>query len=694
MPVLLSSPCSGLPCRHALVLAIAAGCVLSGPALAEDPQAAQAATLDRIVVTAEKQDRSQQDTATSTVVLDGQDLQSRGLEGSRDVLGNVANVTTSGQGNLAPAVRGVDGTGPALGVDAFFAGTRPRLNVSIDGRAASYNEIVFGDNSMWDVQQVEMLRGPQSLLQGRNAIAGTLAIKTRDPAWSREAGLRLLGGSRDRRQGSFYVSAPLAGEQFAFRLAGDIQRQRSFLDFQSFPGTDDPGEIETQTLRGKLAFKPSALPDFSALLTFQHAQARAPQGELVARPFEDKKPSAPDMPVFAPRTNATILDTQWQINDRLHWQNLLTATDLHVDRFAPPRTGIARIDTREYVFEPRLLLERGDSRLSGVAGLYLLRADQDEFIDFPADERFDDRVRTEAIYAQGDIALRDDLDLTVGARYERETHRRVGGEGALVAIDIDKAYHAFMPKLGLAWRPSAEWTVGGLVSRGYNAGGGGVTLDFPIVSYSFDPEYVVNYEAYFRGDLADGRVQLTGNLFYGDYRDMQLPFDLNPDPAVWSVVVRNADRARNFGAELGLRWLAMPGLEVHADLGWLRTKVTEYPGSGIEGNEFARAPSLTGNFGFDWHGAGGFEWSANARYSDAYYSDILNRPLGRTEPYWLLNTRGGYRFGATFVFVGVDNLLDEDTPIQLDVLGLEPTPFDTANLPRPRSLYAGIQFDW
>lgn len=680
--------------RRARVAAIVAACA-AGQAWSQELQgSAQATTLDRVVVTAEKQDRSQQDTATSTVVLDGRALQERGLDGSRDVLAGIANISVSGQGNLAPAVRGVDGTGPALGVDAFFAGTRPRLNVSIDGRAASYNEIVFGDNSMWDVRQAEMLRGPQSLLQGRNAIAGTLAIRTRDPAWSMEGGVRLLGGSRDRREGGFYLSGPIAGDEFAFRLAGNIQRQQSFLDFAGYPGVADPGEIETRTLRGKLAFKPDALPDFSALLTFQHAQAWAPQVESVARPFEDMISNAPDMPVFAPRTNATILDTQWQIDDRLSWQNLLTATDLHVDRFAPPRTGIARIDAREYVFEPRLVLERGESRLGGVAGIYLMRADQDEFIDFPVDERFDDRVRTEAIYAQGEIALRQDLDLTLGARYERESHRRAGGEGVLVAIDIDKRYHAFMPKIGLAWHPDAQWTVGGIVSRGYNAGGGGVTFDVPIVSYSFDPEYVVNYEAYFRGDLADGRLQLTGNLFYGDYRDMQLPFDLNPDPGVWSVVVRNADRARNLGAEFGLRWLATQGLELHADLGWLRTKVTEYPGSGIEGNEFAHAPSLTGNFGFSWHSAGGFEWSANARYSDAYYSDILNRPLGRTEPYWMVNSKGGYRFGKTFLFVGVDNLFDEDTPIQIDTYALTPTPFDTANVPRPRSWYAGIQFDW
>lgn len=677
-----------------LALLIAAA-IAPAAAGAEDAPEAGATRLDSIVVTAEKQGRSQHDTATSTTVLDAQSLDERGIVDSRDVLADLVNVTSFGQGNLAPAVRGVDGTGAALGVDAFFAGSRPRLNVTIDGRPASYNEIVFGDNSLWDVQQVEFLRGPQSLLQGRNAIAGTLAIKTRDPGAEREAGVRVIGGDGDRREGAFYLSGPLAGEEFALRLAGGIQHRDSYLDFAPYPGVSDPGEIQTRTLRAKLAWKPAALPDFRALLTFQHASASAPQTETVSRPFDAAQvASTPDMPVFAPRTNAAILDTQWQLADRLSWQNLISTTDLHVDRFAPARTGIARIDTRDSVFEPRLLLDRGDTRFGGIAGVYLYRADQREFIDYPVDERFRDRVRTAAVYGEGTFALGERFDLSFGARYERETHRRRGGEGALVHIDIDQSYTAFLPKIGLAWHPDPQWTFGVFASRGYNAGGGGVTLDVPIVSYSYDAEYVRDYEAYFRADLADGRLQLTGNVFYGEFRDMQLPFDLNPDPAIWAVVIRNADRARNYGAEFGARWLATQALELRADLGLLRTKVTQYPGSGIEGHQFANAPSATMSLGATWRGDGGFEFGVNARHSNAYFSDIENRPIGRTDPYWIANLRGGYRFGKAFVFAGVSNLFDEDTPLLITTYSSVPTPYDTAQLPQPRRWYVGLQYDW
>lgn len=660
----------------------------------EAPPSADATSLDRIVVTAEKQGRSQQETGTSTTVLNQRLLEARGLEDSREVLANLVNVTSVGVGNIAPSVRGVDGTGAAAGVDAFFAGTRPRLNLSIDGRPASYNEIVFGGNSLWDVEQVELLRGPQSLLQGRNAIAGTLAIKTKDPTWENEGSVRVLAGNRDRRQGAFALSGPIAGDQVAFRLAGDIQREHSYLDYIPIPGASDPGEYETRTVRGKLLFKPDALPDFSALLTFQHSQAKAPQVESESRPFGDKINSTPDMPVFANRSNAVIADTHWQLSERLRWDNLISATDLRVHRYAPVHGGIAVIDNREYVLEPKLVLDKGGARASGVFGAYFFKADQHETIDFPAEERFNDEIRTAALYGETQIGLSDAWELTLGARYERETHRRAGGEGVLVKINIDEAYSAFLPKLGISWKADDSWTFGGLISRGYNAGGGGVTLDFPIVSYSFDPEYVVNYEAYFRGELADGKVQLTGNVFYGDFRDMQLPFDLNLDPAVWSVVVRNADRAHNYGAEFGVRWKALPGLELYSDIGLLRTKISEYPGSGIQGNEFANAPSLTSNLGLIWRGQSGGEFSFNARYSNAYFSDVENRPFGRTDPYWIANAKGGYHFGGFYLFAGVENLFDDRSTIQISTYTNRPTPIDTASLIRPRSWSLGMQFDW
>jgi outer membrane receptor protein involved in Fe transport len=139
-------------------------------------------------------------------------------------------------------------------------------------------------------------------------------------------------------------------------------------------------------------------------------------------------------------------------------------------RKARPGDGIVNIDGREYQFEPRLNY-RGDGRNAAVAGLYLFRADQDESIDFPSPQTFDDEISTAAIFGEATFVLSETLDLIAGARYEQETHERRGGDNVSVAIALDETYRAFLPKLGLAWHVTKSATLGGVVSRGYNGGG-------------------------------------------------------------------------------------------------------------------------------------------------------------------------------------------------------------------------------
>src|SRR3546814_1746637 len=78
---------------------------------------------------------------------------------------------------------------------------------------------------------------------------------------------------------------------------------------------------------------------------------------------------------------------------------------------------------------------------------------------------------------------------------------------------------------------------------------------------------------------------------------MQLPFDLNPDPAVWSYVVRNADEAVTYGAELGARWRALPELELFGSEGLLQTQITSSPRSGVERHHLTRSPAFTPDIG-------------------------------------------------------------------------------------------------
>lgn len=681
--------------------------LLSGTGIAWRMSEPNLVTLERVVpvdpevtvlgpltVTAERTERSIMDTATSVVVLDDDTIEQRpAMKSVNDVTASIPNVTAPSTGNIAPAVRGVDGTGPAQGADAFLAGTRPRLNVQVDGRPLSYNEVVFGDVSLWDVEQVEVLRGAQSTLQGRNAIAGTVAVRTKDPTYDFEVGGRVIGGDYDRRVLSGVVSAPLVEDQLAFRVAVDHQRRDSFVEFDDVDGIGDPGDFESLNARAKLLIEPEAWEGFSSTITVAHSNNLSPQTEGVARPARDHEPSFPAMPTFSTESTGGVFDTTWQINDNWALENTTSVTGVDIERKAVPGDGNATIDAVEVVSEPRVRFTGFDGRFNALGGIYVFNNEQDEFIDLLGGGTFDDGTTTFALFGESTITLFEDFDVTFGARYEREERRRTGMLGPF-AIDLDETYDAFLPKFGVAWHPNDQLTFGAVVSRGYNGGGAGFTYDVPFESYTFKPEYVWTYEAYTRAELMDKKLMLTGNVFYSRYKDMQIPLDLNPDPDIWAYVIRNAERVETYGAELGARWLAAPGLELFGEVGLLETEISKYNGSDFQGNELALAPTVTADFGVLYRHDSGFEISADARYSGEYFSTVENLKAAEVDSYWLLNAQVGYVFGADAnvrVFGFVNNILDSHDPTLIDPGAVGTTSDDVLYITQPRSFGVGLE---
>lgn len=652
------------------------------------PQGDGAMVLDAITVAGERVERSLMDTASSVAVFDAKTIENRpDLGGTNTLTESVANMVTVEPGNYAPTIRGVDGTGPAAGANAFFAGVRPRLTLQIDGRPASSNELIFGDASLWDVEQVEVFRGAQSTVQGRNSIAGAIVVKTKDPTYVGEGSARVIVGNHDTRQVSAMISGPIVENQVAIRLAADRWTSQSELPFLGYTGEDDPGSYESTNLRAKLLIEPKKIDGLRVLFTLNHTDFKGPQGEYVYAPFENGVPQNAYVATFNPRSTAGILEASWEIDENLTLENVFSLTDIQAIRHSTPGTGNLTINGREGVLEPRVRFSAFDHRLKGFGGYYGLRAHQHEHIDLFGGNDFADKTATDALFGEATLSLTDDVDLTAGARYEREDRRRFGGSGNYV-IEFDETYNTFLPKLGLAWRPDDQWTLGAVVSRGYNGGGAGLTWAAPFVNYSYEPEYVWNYEAYARAELMGGRLRMTGNVFYADYEDLQLPYQL----AANSTIISNAKRAAVYGTEIGARWLATPELELFGDIGLLKTEILDYPGSSYEGNELPHAPALTASFGANYRPFEGVEIGIDARYSDAYYSEVTNSARGKTDPYWVANAHAGYDFGTAKVFAYARNLFDTETPLDIGLGRTVST--DYATMLRPLTVGMGVQMNF
>ncbi|TFH87209.1 TonB-dependent receptor [Billgrantia azerbaijanica] len=645
-------------------------------------------TLPTISVTGEKVDRTILETSSSVEVFDDWRIESTpNATYVRDVLSLTPNVIDTGGGNDLPTVRGIDGSGPATGAVAFLAGSRPRLNLSIDGRSLTYTEQSRGPRSLWDVEKVEVHRGPQSLLQGRNSIAGAVIVDTKNPTPYWESAVKLGAGGQQTRQAAAMLSGPLVDDQLSFRIAVDRQQRESFVDLPSYDPVGDPREFESTTARAKLLLEPEGLPDMSSMLTVSHYDSRAPQNE--AQPTPPGHPRFdPSKPVIEVESTGGIWDLSWEQSENLSFENKVVYTSFSNDRLAALGLPSANIEGKELSIEPLARFTADNERLRGMAGLRYFHSNQDEWVDnLPprpvSAYTFDDTTRTGSGFAELTYAVTPEVDVTLAGRYEQEHRERSGANANRTrTIDFDETFSAFLPKLDIAWKPSASQTYGVKVARGFNAGGAGVTF-MTGNSYTYDEEYVWNYELYGRQRLADDRVELTGNLFYNTYDGYQLPIVLGPG----DIEIRNAEKVVTYGLEAGARWRPFPELELFGSAGALRTEIKEaVAGLEAEGHDLPRAPKLSAAMGATWMFAGNFDLGGNVTYTSHYFSGVDNDDRGKIQAHWLANAELGYNFDFGRVSVYAKNLFDADD--RLLVFNNDQT---TPLLQQPRVIGASLE---
>ena len=651
-------------------------CLMSAYSFSTHAEESQQTTvLDEITVTGEKFERSQSSTGSSTTVVTGDQFKRKAnLLSATQLLKRDVNILDTGLGNDLPTVRGVDGSGPAVGAVAFFAGSRPRLNMQIDGRTSSYNELAFGTKSLWDMKQVEIYRGAQSYAQGRNAIAGAVVMTSNDPTQEWEGAAKLNMGNHRLAQTAALISGPVVKDELAFRLSVDHQQRETAVDLPHYDPVGNPRWFKATNTRAKLLWTPSALPDLYSRLTFNHLNARAPQSETELQSHSPRY--TPERPVFQTRSASTIWDIGYQLSERWKWENKLVYTHFIHDRkttspfntaLPPNRRGVpARVDGNEFQIEPIIKYE--SEKYRGLFGLFYFNAKQDESVTMlngriartPITTNFNDKTKTKAAF--GEITFTPDIpfELTLSARYEQEHHQRKG-KSAMFSINRDKKYYVFLPKADIAWKINDNQRLGFKVGKGYNPGGAGVTFGVPYTSYEYDAEYVWNYELYHRWISTDKRLRINSNLFYNDYKDMQLPFTLGPN----SIVIRNADKVVTYGAEINTEWQATEKLALNAGIGMLKTDIKRYPNSGIEGNKLARAPSFSGKVGANYRLLDHLEIGTNYSYNSSYYSTADNLANGKVGHYDQLDVYLAYDFKHARITLYADNVLNSRKDILL-----------------------------
>lgn len=654
-------------------------------------------TLDTIVITGDNITRDLKETASSVSVVTSGEIEKEkaGKTEIRSVIAGTPNVIYTDNVST-PVIRGQDAQGPHTGANAFFAGSVPRATINLDGHYLSYNELYFGATSTWDVDSVEVFRGPQTTSQGANAIAGAIIVNTKNPSFTPEGAYRLEGGDYNQRAASFMWSGPLS-EELAARISLDYSARDTFIDYvgSNFIQNDIGQDFLNANARLKLLWQPAGLPGLSARLTYSHSRMKRPSAEGAAEPYDKLQSITTWMPGWDQTTDTAILDVDYDLGNGISVSSKTQYSTSDVERrVGTPTMGDANVSQDNYSNESKLTFGMPEDKVSGVAGVYVAFTDQDEWLNQGGISTFRDKKSNLGLYGELNWRLDERWTLSAGLRYQRDHIRRQGDVSPLFAksdVDYDETFDVFLPKLSLTYEVTPDWNVGALISKGYNPGG--VSLDF---GYSkewtkFDAETVWNYELFTRAELMEGRLMLTGNLFYTDYSNAQHNIAHLVDGVTYLQTV-NAQDARAYGLELGADWRATDTLTLRGSLGLLHTEFERFDQiPAYEGNEFARAPGRMLTLGASWDATDRLNLGGQLRYVDGYYSNTANTPAFEVDGYTLVDLNASWRINDKVELYGyVNNLFDERTPTLLEAARGN-TVFTQASMTSPRMVGIGIR---
>lgn len=218
--------------------------------------------IEKIMVKGQKIDRTLQETPASVAVITSQTIERENLNDFYDVLARTPNAS------------GTDGSGFNIrGIDAFGVtdgGTGGLASVYVDGAPVPYRMMQQGAFSTWDISQVEILRGPQSTLQGRNSLAGAVVMKTRDAVQEYDFKGRIGMGEYGTKEAAVAFGGGLIKDELAFRVSAE---KRDFDGYNTNVATGNESDFDNNEFyRAKLRYTPLALPEFEAQFSFTHSE--------------------------------------------------------------------------------------------------------------------------------------------------------------------------------------------------------------------------------------------------------------------------------------------------------------------------------------------------------------------------------------------------------------------------------------
>ena len=687
---------------------------------------AQSDGLEEIVVTADFRESRIEELPVSVTVLDREELKATTQQHFEEAIRSVPNLNLSGEGSRARYFQ-LRGVGE---LEQYDGAPNPSIGFIVD-------DIDFSGlgsiGTLFDIDRVEVLRGPQGTRYGANALGGLVYMSSEAPSDVLSANVEATAGSDGTDALGAAIGGPI-GDELGFRTSLQTYESNGFRD-NVFLGRDDTYGRDELTARGKLAWSPSddVQVEFTGLYIDVDNGYDAWAIDNGFNTYSDKpgrdaqQSTAGSVRVQAALARVDLVsitgfaDTDAVFSFDADWGNPGYWAPYVYDYF----TANDR-ERRTASQELRVLSKPGaiaSGRGDWLAGVYVLDLEEgndqsttgvyeDLFCGDACSLATDTAVRSDydatnvALFGQVSLALNDRLGLTAGLRFERRS-----------ADYSDTNLNAFSPdddmvggELAFDWRLAERRSAYVRLARGYKAGGFNVSLagvDFGTVdnevlspaNIEFGAETMTSIEAGLRTTSADGRLRTDLGMFVArrDDQQVKVPFQLRlGDPSSFLFVTANSERGDHRGIEATVGWQATERLELSAAVGVLRAEIDEFSlFPTLAGREQAHAPSYTYSLGAAYKAPSGWWARLDLSGMDEFFFDYSHDQMSK--PYGLANLSVGREWDSWNVKLWTRNLLDEDYFVRGFYFGNEPPDFPPTLYTRlgdPRQYGITVSYGW
>jgi iron complex outermembrane recepter protein len=625
-----------------------------------------------------------------------------GQQQFEDVLAQVPNLNWAG-GTSRPRFFQVRGIGE---LEQYEGAPNPSVGFLIDD--VDFSGIGMAA-TLFDVSQVEVLRGPQGTRLGANALAGMISVHSADPSMTPAVSIDATGADYDTGSVGVVATGPVESLRSAWRLSVQQYKSDGFRD-DTFLGRKDTNDRDELTARFKWRVELS--PDSRLDLTLLHAniddgydawsidnswhsQSDHPgvdtqKATAASARFTTAVHDAGTLTVigaFADSRSVNSFDGDWgnenlwapYTYDYFAWSSRDRHTSSLEARFASNEaTDPGEVAWLVGAYGQQLHETGHDTSV----GTYVDPFDSNN--DGTLDEFLGSRYRadTTAVFAQLDGVLAPKLRWSAGARGERREAKyqdagfwqaedrvtdlssnndMVGGQVS-VSYDVTSALMGYVS-----------------VSRGYKAGGfnlGAVPLD----RLRFRPEYLWNYETGIKYAGPDRRLYGDVSVFYSQRRNVQIRTgeQLDPsDPNSYVFFTDNASKGYNYGVESSLRWQLTDQWRVDGSLGLLRTRYQDYDqgGSMVPDREQPHAPKYQAALTASWRHPTGWNARVGLTALDRFYFDVPPNDT-QSHAYMLTNVQFGYETARWSALLWSHNVFNREYAVRGFYFGNEPPNFE------------------